>query len=256
MLRIHGRLSLAAAFLCAGLAHAGPTAPAKKSADDDKIMTINDGGKAHRCQVLRSYKHPSGGMAYEVKDLESGEIMTVIENPAATKAASTPAPTKPASTPPSIPAPAKAAKADPIMQPKQYVDNKKVQQQLGNEPSNEETPAAKYTQAPTPAAKRWLAKASETKPAAEIKPAAKAMAVVVVPPVEAIRHPDPVFRLIGCLRDDMLPSMREIAAETLASSEGRNRPEVISALEEAAEKDPAQSVRACCSRCLGEMRGR
>src|SRR5207237_1425080 len=163
MLRIHGRLSLAAALLCAGFAQAGSAAPAKKSADDDKIMTINDGGKAHRCQVLRSYKHPSGGMAYEVKDLESGEIMTVIESAAA--------------------------------------------------------------------------------------------AIAAAQPVEAVRHADPVIRLIGCLRDDLLPSMREIAAETLARGEGRNRPVVVAALEEAAEKDPAPSVRDCCTRCLSEMRG-
>jgi hypothetical protein len=239
MLRIHGRLSLAAAIFCAGLAHAGPEAPAKKPADDDKIMTINDGGKAHRCQILRSYKHPSGGMACEVKDLETGEIMTVIEDAAAIKAAS-------------AAQPAKAAKADPIMQPKQFVDSKKVQQQLGTDADKETKPAteSKYTQAPTPAAKRWFGKA------AAAKPAAAAMAVAVVPPVEAIRHPDPVFRLIGCLRDDMLPSMREIAAETLARGEGRSRPEVVAALEEAAEKDPAQSVRTCCTRCLEEMRGR
>jgi hypothetical protein len=253
MLRIHGRLSLAAALLCAGLVQAGPTTPAKKSADDDKIMTITDGAKTHKCQVLRSYKHPSG-IAYEVKDLESGEIMTVIEDPAAIKAAS-----KPASPAASIPAPAKTAKSDPIMEPKQYVDNKKIEQQLGNDTGKAaKITEAKYAQAPTPATKRWLAKTSETKLVvkSEAKPAAKAMAVVVVPPVEAIRHPDPVFRLIGCLRDDMLPSMREIAAETLAHSDACKRPEVVTALEEAAEKDPAQSVRVCCTRCLGEMRGR
>jgi hypothetical protein len=238
MLRFHGRLSLAAAIVCAGLANAGSPVPAKKAADDDKFMTINDdSGKAHRCQILSTYKHPSGAMARDVKDLQTGEIMTVIDDPAIAKAAA---------------AVAKPAQPDPILQPKQYVDNKKVTEQLGTTSEMKSAAEPKYTKAPTPAGQRWLAK----KPA-EAKPATiPAVAVAAAQPIEAVRHPDPIFRLIGCLRDDMLPSMREIAAETLARSEGRNRPEVVAALQEAAENDPAPSVRACCSRWLGELRNR
>jgi hypothetical protein len=145
----------------------------------------------------------------------------------------------------------KAVKADPIMQAKQYVDNKKVAEQLGSAGEMKPATESAYTKAPTPAAKRWMAKSTEAKPAA-----IPAMAVAAAQPVEAVRHSDPIIRLIGCLRDDMLPSMREIAAETLARSEGHNRPEVVAALEEAAEKDPAPSVRACCTRWLTEMRNR
>ena len=244
MLRIHGRMSLAAALVCAGLVRAAPAPPAGKPADDDKIMTITDGTKAHRCEVLKKTKHGSG-YAYEVKDLETGEIMTVLEGAATTQAALS----KPAAPPvtKSEPAIKPASKSDdPILQPKQYSTSQRVQQQLVGESTSYQA-EAKYNKAPLPASKRWFAQSAPSKPA---------VAVAAVAPVEAVRHPDPVFRLIGCLRDDLLPSMREIAAETLAHSDGRNRPEVITALEEAAAKDPAESVRFCCSRCLNEIRGR
>jgi len=246
MLRFHGRWSLAAVILCAGLAQAGSPTSAKK-ADDDKIMTLTDNGKSHRCQILRTYKTPTGDTAYEVKDLESGEIMTVIENAAAVKAAMTPAPA-PKPTPKSEPkkvetVSTKSDAADPIMDAKKYNSSQKVQKQLADDDKSCKT-CAKSVQQPNSAAARWFSsKPKETKPAVA--------AVAVTQPIEAIRHPDPVIRLIGCLRDDMLPSMREVAAETLAHSEARIRPEVMAALQEAAEKDPATSVRACCARCLG-----
>ena len=66
-------------------------------------------------------------------------------------------------------------------------------------------------------------------------------------------HPDPVFRLIACLRDDLLPSMREVAAGELAR-EGPGRPEAVDALVYSACKDPAPSVRMCCVYHLGELR--
>jgi hypothetical protein len=252
MLRFHGRWSLAAVILCASLAQAGSPTPAKK-ADDDKIMTLTDNGKSHRCQILKSYKTPSGDTAYEVRDLESGEIMTVIENPAAIKAATTPAPA-PKSTSKSASkkvetVSAKTDTADPIMDAKKYNSSQKVQKQLADDDKSASCAdkscktCSKSAQQPNSAAARWFSsKPKETKPAVA--------AVAVTQPIEAIRHPDPVIRLIGCLRDDMLPSMREVAAETLAHSEARSRPEVMAALQEAAEKDPAPSVRACCARCI------
>jgi hypothetical protein len=249
MLRFHGRWSLAAIVLCAGLAQAGSPSSVKKS-DDDKIMTLTDNGKSHRCQILRSYKTPSGDTAYEVKDLETGEIMTVIENAAAVKAATTPAPTSKSASKKVETASATADAADPILDAKKYNGSQKVQKQLADDDKaascdgkNCKT-CAKYTQQPNSAAARWFSsKPKESKPAV-------VAAVAVTQPVEAIRHPDPVIRLIGCLRDDMLPSMREVAAETLAHSDARSRPEVVVALQEAAQNDPAPSVRACCARCL------
>jgi hypothetical protein len=66
---------------------------------------------------------------------------------------------------------------------------------------------------------------------------------------------DPVVRLIGRLRDDLLPSMREISAEQLAHY-GRGRPDAFDALVDAAQNDPAPTVRAACLRGLGEMKAK
>ena len=93
----------------------------------------------------------------------------------------------------------------------------------------------KYPQPPVPAAKRWFQWGLESTPAP--KPIVKArptpMLVPVVmptagpvqPPVfVAATSPDPVVRLIGRLRDDLLPSMREVSADQLAHY-GRGRPD-------------------------------
>jgi hypothetical protein len=87
-----------------------------------------------------------------------------------------------------------------------------------------------------------------------VKPARPATAMGEPMPVviEARYHPDRVVRLIGALKDDELPSLREIAAESLAR-EAAQRPDVQAAMIESARMDLAPTVRACCCRCLGEM---
>lgn len=263
-MRIHGRISLAAALLWAGMAHAADKPEAAKTkADDGKIiMLTGSNGKAHKCQILRTYKHPSGGMAMEVKDLETGETMTVVDNSGtptagmttttsaktttATKA-ETPTTAQLAATTTTMPK-SKAGDSDPIMQPKE-VASTKAQKQLTGETGKPAKADKKSETSASAGSKRWGGKPAEVKVASS----GPAIAIAAVPPMEASQHPDPVIRLIGCLRDDMMPSMREIAAESLAQSQGRARPEVIAALAEAAEKDPAPTVRACCVRCLTTM---
>jgi hypothetical protein len=239
MLRIHGRLALAAMVISAGLSNAEPPKSLARAADNDKVMTLTgENGKARRCQVLRQSKHPSGGIAIEVKDLETGEVMTVIENAPAISAK----PAEPVT---------KVAVTDPILKPTDYIGSKKIQMELAGESQKIASSPAKYGKPPTTTAQRWFGKSPPTavvtsKPAvAVVSPQAQA--------VEAVRHHDPVIRMIGALRDDMLPSMREVAAESLAKGDGRNRPEVIAALIEAAQRDLALSVRLCCVRCLAGM---
>lgn len=253
-MRIHGRISLAAALLWAGLAHADkPEATKKKSVDANVIMLTGSDGKPHKCQVIKTYKHSSGGMAMEVKDLQTGETMTVIDKSGtSTPTASTspksaqtaPTTAQLAATTTNTPKSKTTTADDPIMQPKDLA-SKKAQKQLTGD--NSKPAKAESTSGTT--SRWWNGKPAETK----TLPRRPAVAVVTVPAMEAVRHPDPVIRLIGCLRDDMMPSMREIAAETLSQNAGRNRPEVIAALAEAAQKDPAPTVRACCLRCLTTM---
>src|SRR3954470_11559073 len=86
MLRSSTAAALAGVLLTAGLAAAQQ--PPSKPADGEQVMMLNKDGQApRRCKVLRTWKHPSGGMAYEVKAEDTGEGMTVIENvPAGSKA--------------------------------------------------------------------------------------------------------------------------------------------------------------------------
>lgn len=60
--------------------------------------------------------------------------------------------------------------------------------------------------------------------------------------------------LLQQLRDSLLPSEREMAAERLARVDWRNEPQVVQALLTAAKTDPAPVVRACCVRSLGKMK--
>src|SRR5207248_8627703 len=86
-------------------------------------------------------------------------------------------------------------------------------------PAPADKPPAKYDKPPVPAARRWFnwgapeskpAPKPAAKPAAKPAPAPVPAPAVPTPPdrIEAARHPDPMYRLIGRLRDDMLPSMR------------------------------------------------
>jgi hypothetical protein len=56
------------------------------------------------------------------------------------------------------------------------------------------------------------------------------------------------------LTEALLPSQREEAAEKLASESLKDHPEVVSALMQAAQHDPAVSVRASCIRCLAKLK--
>jgi hypothetical protein len=68
--------------------------------------------------------------------------------------------------------------------------------------------------------------------------------------------PNPVMtqQILQTLKDSLMPSHREWAAEALASFDWRIHSQVIEALVVAAKDDPAGSVRAACARSLGKMR--
>jgi hypothetical protein len=60
--------------------------------------------------------------------------------------------------------------------------------------------------------------------------------------------------LLTTLKDSLLPSQREWAAEGLAKADGKANPGVVVALIAAAQSDPAVRVRTCCIRSLAQMR--
>jgi hypothetical protein len=249
MKRIHATVLTAA--LLGGVWAWGQQPPAP--AENDSVMTLTKDGQPHRYKILKTFKHPSGGTAYEVKDDATGEIMTVVENatPEQVKAV-TKTEVKPADGAKS----AKAVKADPIMQPTEFSADTRLRKQLGPaDTKSADTAQTQYTRPPTPAPKRWFSWFQK-----DAKPAAPPVGKKVVPApparptvIEAAYHPDPVFRLIGRLHDDLLPSMREVAAGELVPA-CHTRPDAVAALVRAAQNDPAPTVRACCCRHLGELR--
>jgi hypothetical protein len=229
-----------AAALVAAIPAWGQSPPARP---DVMTLTNQDGKPAHACKVLRTYKHPAGGTAYEVRDEVTGEVMTVIENahPDDVKASLKAEPVTETPKP-----------TDPILAPKSY-SAPKVQQQFVDEPAAK--PAAQYSRPPVPATRRWL---GWMRPVAPAKPMPTPSSQGRLPgsgDMVAAYHPDPVIRLIGSMTDDLLPSMREVSAEALAR-EGNRRPEVVEAMIRSAKTDLAPSVRACCCRCLAEMQVR
>jgi hypothetical protein len=60
--------------------------------------------------------------------------------------------------------------------------------------------------------------------------------------------------LIGMLRGSPLPSEREMAVEQLARYDWKPRPQLVGALLQAAQSDPAPAVRASCVRALARMK--
>lgn len=60
-------------------------------------------------------------------------------------------------------------------------------------------------------------------------------------------------QVISVLRESPFPAQREWAASTLATYDWRTQPHVLSALLNAAQHDPAGSVRASCAFSLGKM---
>jgi hypothetical protein len=59
--------------------------------------------------------------------------------------------------------------------------------------------------------------------------------------------------LLNQMRDSMLPSQREWAADKLAEYDWRQQPQIVDAMMQSAKDDPAASVRAGCVHTLAKM---
>jgi hypothetical protein len=60
-------------------APAASTAPAPDAAPE-KIVTITDNGKAVRCRLVQTWQLADGTIAYQFQSLETGEMMTLLDN--------------------------------------------------------------------------------------------------------------------------------------------------------------------------------
>jgi hypothetical protein len=212
--------AVAAALAIPALAQQSP-------AKSDTMTLTGADGKSHTYKIVRTSTAPNGGTSYEVKDTVSGEVMTVVDESTKNGAVSP----KPADSM------AKKA-ADSTVKPKQTTQVKPSDRAVS--PSSMQ---------PTTPLRRFINLFRNDPPASKSMPVQASR--IMLPPGEnlALYDRDPVIRLIGSLTDDLLPSMREISAETLTRVAGQ-RPEVVQALVRSAQTDPAPSVRTCCCRCL------
>jgi hypothetical protein len=84
-------------------------------------------------------------------------------------------------------------------------------------------------------------------------PAMDRPGVPVTLPAAGSEQAPALSQMLDVLKNSLLPSQREWAAEYLSRLDWRRHPEVLSALTTAARDDPAATVRLACVRCLGRM---
>ena len=92
MVRIKWKESLLTALLCGGVAWAQqpPMAPAG-GAGNSSILTLKEAGKPdQRCRILKTRRTADGKTEYEIQDLATGEIATIVESGSPTIAGATP----------------------------------------------------------------------------------------------------------------------------------------------------------------------
>jgi hypothetical protein len=85
MVRSIWRTTLVTAFACAGLTWAQQPAPHNPTTSSapatEQFVTVREAGKpAQRCKVISSWKTADGAAAYKVKVLDTGEMITIVEN--------------------------------------------------------------------------------------------------------------------------------------------------------------------------------
>lgn len=86
-----------------------------------------------------------------------------------------------------------------------------------------------------------------------VMPPSPAMQRPMIMPPNPFNGAVDVQAVLDQLRDSMLPSQREWAADKLAELDWKKVPQVVDALVQAAKIDPATSVRASCIHCLARM---
>jgi hypothetical protein len=220
MFRFNRRKWIASALVCTGLC--GGVSAAETAYHVGKVILVREMGKAdQKCEIIKITEQPNGTIAYQVRNVETGKTLTVVDDRAKAtgafakllhSATSKVAPTE-------EPKPTNAAlAADPNCTTGKSVAAKTA-------PEIQMPP-------PPPAPPRAAAHVTET---------------TVTKPADAMTE---VEMLIKVLKDALGPSEREIAAMKLCTGPHRTSNDVIQALVTAAKEDPAPTVRTCCVACL------
>ncbi len=342
MVRIKWKESLLTAMLCGGMAWGQhlPTAPAAGAADPS-ILTLKEAGKPdQRCRILKTRRTPDGKTEYQIQDLATGEIATIVENGTPTLNAP-PAPVLPQSRDRIAPMPAPTAssrgwfsrlnplpespvvplrtekgrlepvgelasgtqelpesqpapgllqrvrrffkrgdteEAPPAAPPSRFLNGAtstplpampRASGPLGTSESTltsplTPAPARPIFSTPAPALNgQGAAMPSQTpgsnqmatsSPYGNLEPARLSGAQTLQMASFSRRVAGLSRReVLAILRDSPYPSQREVAVESLASTDWHTDPNVIPTLIETATEDAAATVRAACVRCLVSM---
>src|SRR5258708_7750988 len=68
-----------------GLAWSQAPVPTSSGGAAERIMTVHENGTSVRCRVVSTWRTAEGATAYQLQVLDSGEMMTIVEDgPAAT----------------------------------------------------------------------------------------------------------------------------------------------------------------------------
>src|SRR5207237_8572777 len=74
-------------MLPAAPAAKAPAAPAVTTAAE-RIVTVNENGKSIRCRFVQTWRLNDGSTAHKLQAVESGEFITIVDDPAGSAAGS------------------------------------------------------------------------------------------------------------------------------------------------------------------------
>lgn len=237
-----------------------------------QIVMVKQNGKADRsCEVIAVDRQPDGHYVYKLKVKENGQILTIHDAPPSTPTPTNTAKAPEVPTPP--PAPLATATTKVQRRPLETAPAQTVRSVVplpampwegsglslfpNGTPTTGERPGLARNGRPEPAVLPIIIR-RPANPIQEPPILAQMPEIPTLPPIGSTptivqTKQEQIDKLGATLRDALLPSHREEAAEQLAESSVASSLAVRSLLMTAAGSDPAGSVRACCIRCLAKI---
>ncbi len=256
-------------WLAVALAFAGVVSPANADAyKPDQHIIVRMGAKGdRRCVVVAVKPQADGSVEYRMKAVDNGEVLTIYDRPGATAkplpaALAGPAPKPTLATGPLM----TFAKPAETVPPAKVPDSPRAQPAVvvRRDPPRPATPVLTDVVMPPSLIGTTLMKADPAPvTVARVAPAKLAMSEPVsmgfvipvnnsqgTPKAKNFDREERIVTLAEKLKNELRPSAREMAAESLAEGAGAESAAVRSPLLTAAANDPSANVRATCVRCL------
>lgn len=263
-------------WLAAALTLAGAVSPANADAyKPDQHIIVRMGAKGdRRCVVVAVKPQADGSVEYRMKAVDNGEVLTIYDRPGAT------AKLLPAALAGLAPMPTLATGplmtfGKPDAKPAETVPPAKVPETpralptvvIRRDPPRPAAPVLVDVVMPPSLIGSTLMKADPAPLTAARVPALKpamsepvSMGFVIpvnnsqaTPKAKNFDREERVVTLVEKLKTELRPSVRELAAESLAEGAGAESAAVRSPLLTAAANDPSANVRATCVRCLAKI---